>query len=199
MPESSIGITDGSGKNLATFSRSIASTTREVQYIVPGEFVLPTYTAFVTARANTALSHLLVIQGDATNYGLLRRLTIKQANIATASTMEIKVFRTTTAPVGGTSVSGRSFDLGDTTPYAGVITSLPTTKGTESDLMLQFRIGLASANPITKDNMGEWVQAANSKPIRFGTTPGSGLAVKNIGSSATEFDIEAEFVVAPYL
>lgn len=198
MAESSISITEGSGKDLQTYARSVASTTRENQYVLPGESGLPTYTAFATMRANVANSHLMIIQGDGTNYARLRRLTIKQANIATASTMEIKVFRTSTEGTGGTAVTPRSIGLGDAV-YGGTVATLPTTKGTEGAQLLQFRIGLAAANPVTRENMGEWIQQPNAKPVQFGTGPDNGIAIKNIGTSATEFDIEAEFTLTPWL
>lgn len=198
MSESTVAITEGSGKYLHTWSRSIGSTTREDQATFPAEFPLSTYTAAATMRANTANSHLMMLQGDGTNYVRVRRITIRQANIlATASTLAIQVLRTSTAGSGGTAVNGRAFDAGDTTPYAGTIQSLPTSKGTEGDQLLFFRLGLASANPLT--NSVEWREDDKSKPIIVGNGTANGLCIKNVASAATELDIEVEFVTTAYL
>lgn len=205
MGESSLGWTDGVDKNWHSYQRTIASTTMQDPAVFPAEFPLPTYTASAAGvRVNTANSHLLQIMGDGTNYVRLRRLTIRQANIASAaSTLDLRVFRLSTAGTGGSSLSARALDESDTTPYAGSVrTGVTTSKGTEGDQLLgpgTLRLGLTNANPITDVNKVEWVQQPGAKPIVVGNGTASGLAVKNIGSTGTEVDIEAEFVLTPYL
>jgi hypothetical protein len=200
MAESTLGVTEASspGKFLHTWSRSIGSTTREETATYMAEYPLATYTAAATMRANTANSHLLAIQGDGTNYVRVRRITIVPANIlSTASTLEIQVLRTSTAGSGGTTVNARAFDPGDTSPYAGSVLSLPTSKGSEGDLLKRFRLGIPASNPIT--NSVEWKEEDNSKPMIVGNSTANGLAIKVIPSAATELDVEVEFVVTPYL
>lgn len=200
MAESTIAISEGAaGKYLHTWSRAVGSTTREDQSVVAGEQFLATYTAAATVRANTANSHLMILQGDGTNYIRVRRLTIRQANIATASTLDIRLFRTTTAGSGGTTVNARPFDAADTDPYAGVVQTLPTSKGSEGNQLLFFRLGLGASNPLTHDNEVGWEEKPWSKPIIAGNAAANGLAIKNIGSSATELDIEVEYTVSSYL
>lgn len=203
MPtDSSIQYTPGSGANLQGVDRTVASTTVTGQVTLRGEGHLATYVAVARGvRINTANSHLLIVQGDGTNYVRLRRLTVRQANIATASTIDVRVLRTTTAGTGGSSISARSRDAADTTPYAGTVMSLPTSKGTESDELASLRLGLAAANPITRDNRDEWQEEAapGIKPIIVGNGTASGFCVKNIGASATEVDIEAVWSLTEYL
>lgn len=199
MAESTIAVTEGTaGKYLHTYSRSIASTTREDQATFPAEYPLATYTVAATMRANTASSHLLALQGDGTNYVRVRRITIRQANIlSSASTLAIQVLRTSTAGSGGTAVSGRAFDQGDTTPYAGSVVTLPSSKGTEGDQLLFFRLGLSASNPLT--NSVEWREDDKSKPLIVGNSTANGLCIKNVASAATELDVEVEFVTSAYL
>ena len=199
--ESLIGITPGSGQYLHVAARAVASTSTEEQYVVPAEGTLPTYTAIARGvRVNTANSHLLFVQGDGTNYVRLRRVKIRQANIATASTLDIRVLRTSTAGGGTGAISARAFDTADTTPYAGTVQSLPSTKGTEGAELLSFRLGLTASNPITSANQEEWIAGRhNEKPIIVGNATTDGFCVKNIGSSATEVDVEAEFTTSSYL
>lgn len=199
MAESTIAVTEGTaGKYLHTYSRSIGSTTREDQATFPAEYPLATYTAAATVRANTASSHLLAIQADGTNYVRVRRITIRQANIlSTASTLAIQVLRTSTAGSGGTAVSARALDAADTTPYAGTIQTLPTSKGTEGDQLLFRRLNLAASNPLSPG--WEWREADQAKPIIVGNSTANGLCIKNLASAATEVDVEVEFSVTAYL
>ena len=93
-----------------------------------------------------------------------------------------------------------ALDTADTPPYGGTVQSLPSTKGTEGAELLSFRLGLTAGNPITNANQEEWIAGQqNSKPIIVGNATTDGFCVKNIGSSATEVDVEAEFVLTPYL
>ena len=201
--ESNIQYSPGSGGNLHGIDRSIGSTTKADQVVQRGLGYLATHTAIARGvRVNIANSHLLIIQGDGTNYVRLHRLLVRQANLAAAaSTLDIRVLRTTTAGTGGTTINARALDAADTTPYAGVVASLPTAKGNETDELLSFRLGTAAANPITAVNREEWRADASSgvKPPIVGNATANGLCVKNIGSGAFEVDIEAEVSIADYL
>lgn len=197
MGESSIGITDGTGSNLHTWTRTIASTSRQDQFTVRGEHPLTTYTAFATVPTDVANSHLMILQGDGTNYLRVRRITVTQANIATASTLDVRVFRTSTAGSGGTAVSARSFDQGDTSPYAGTIQTRPTSKGSEGDQLLMRRMPVAAAQPI--GNVVEWKSGDTQKAIIAGNGTANGICIKNINSLSMLVDVEVEFTTTNYL
>lgn len=201
MAESTLGVTEASspGKFLHTWSRSIGSTTREETAVYMAAHPIATYTATaVGVRANTANSHLMFLQGDGTNYGRIHRITVNPANIiATASTLAIQVLRTSTAGSSGTAVNARAFDAADTTPYAGTIQTLPSSKGSEGDVILFRRVQLAASNPLS---LGfEWKEADQAKPIIFGNGTANGIAIKNLAAASVEMDVEVEFSVTSYL
>lgn len=197
MGDQGFEITEGTGTSIHSWGRSVASTTRLDQFYVHGEQPYATFTAQAVVRANIANSHLMFLQGDGTNYLRLRRLTIRQANIASAaSTMDIRVYRTSTAGSSGTTVNARSFDEADGA-HGGVIQTLPTSKGTEGNQLLSMRLGVASANPLT--NYVEWRESDRAKPIIFGNGTANGIAIKNINALALELDVEAEFSLVNYL
>jgi len=202
--ESTVDLTAGDGSIiLHAWQRTIGSTAKQEQVFVGAPGWLPTYTAIARGvRANTANSHLLIIQGDGTNRVRLRRLSVRPANIASAaSTLDIRVLRTTTAGGGVNTINARPFDAANTSPYGGKVESLPSTKGTESDELLSIRLPIPGANPITRDYQYEWTmdQQNAAEPIIFGAATSNGICVKNVGSAPTELDIEAEFFLTEWL
>jgi hypothetical protein len=203
VAESTLAVTAGSGTNLRTNTRTIAAVTVHEQAMLFAEGNAATYTAIARAISTaTSTSHLLAIQGDGTNYCRVRRITIRQAAVAgAANTADIRVFRTSTAGTGGTAISARPFDAADTNPYAGDTRSLPTSAGTVGDQLLQMRLGLVAAQPINALNMVEWrAQEGNTKPIIFGSSTSSGIAVRiETGIATSTVDVEIEFVVTSYI
>lgn len=201
MPESTLAVTPGSGLNLRTNSRTVSALTVHEQAMLAAEGNAATYTAIARAVSTaTAASHLLALQGDGTNYGRIRRITIRQALApGAAATADIRVFRTSTAGTGGTSISCRPFDAADTNPYGGDARSLPAAAGTVGDQLLQFRLGLNTGTNLT--NAVEWTaHGGNTKPIIFGSAVTSGIAVRiETGIATSTVDVEIEFVVTSYL
>lgn len=203
MAESTLAVTPGSGQLLRTNSRTIGGTAVHEQGVIIGEGNAATYTALVKDIAiSTAAAHLLIIQGDGTNYVRLRRIKIHQSTAAgAAATAYFGVYRTTTAGTGGTVVDARPFDSADTNPYGGTVASAPTSKGTEGDQLLHMRVGLNSAANLTNIYMTEWVaRDDNTKSILLGSAVTGGIAIKNETAVGTaKVDIEVEFVVTSYL
>lgn len=201
MSESTIQLTAGDGSvTLHSQQRTIGSTAKQVQLMQGAPGYLDTYTAIGRGiRANTANSHLMVLQADGTNFVHVTRVTVRQANIAAAaSTMDIRVLRTTTVGSGGSTLLPRPFDASATNPYGGTVAFLPTSKGTEGPELLSIRLPLTNANPITRDYMYEWQasQESGQQAIVIPQATSSGIAVKNVGT-ASEVDVELQFHVTP--
>lgn len=204
MAESTLAVTPGSGQLLRTNSRTVGGTAVHEQGVIIAEGNAATYTALVKDIAvSTAAAHLLMVQGDGTNYVRLRRIKINQSTLAGAAgaTAYFGVYRVTTGGTGGTTISARPFDTADTNPYGGTVASAPTAKGTESDQLLHMRVGLTGALPITNIYQTEWVaRDDNTKSIVFGSATTAGIVIKNETAVGTaKVDIEVEFVVTSYL
>ena len=129
MARAVIAVSEGSGKNIATESRTISSVLVGAQYVLQEETAQLTYS--VIARdisiGGSANDHILFIQADSSNYTRIKRILIQQSTLSGAvNTADIRLMRTSTAGSGGTAVSGRPFDAGDTDPYKVTCQTLPT-------------------------------------------------------------------------
>lgn len=202
MSTSTIGLTEGAGKNLHTDQRTVSATAKETQFVLEQEPVWPTYTAIARdisiAVANT---HVLFVQADGTNYTRILKIQLQQSTLAgSADTADIRLFRTTTAGTGGTSVSARSLDGGDTDPYAGICMTVPSSKGTEGNQLDQIRLGVRAAQPMDNSTQYIWTATDRAKPIILAPTITNGLAVKCVSAVASgKIDVIITFSVTPYL
>lgn len=199
MAESELAVTPGSGLNLRTDTKTIAATTRHQQVVLLGDPSGATYTAVAAyLSCATSASHLLFIQGDGTNYTRIHRIRIMTRGAGTAGVLDIKAFRTSTAGSGGSTVNGRPFDAADTDPYGGTIQTLPTSKGTEGNQLLQATFPSYAATGSV--GTWEWRAGDRSKPIIIGTSTANGLALKlQTGIASITVDIEVEFTVTSFL
>jgi hypothetical protein len=201
MAESIVQVTEGSGKKLHTWARTIGANTVEDEAVYPAEYPVPTYTVLGgSVIFTTAASHLLQVMAGASLHVRIRRITITQQVMAGAiADQRIQVFRLTTAGTGGTAVTARPFDTGDVAAGASGMT-LPTAKGTEGTQLLDRSFILASAAIPTTGNRFEWIQAPNGKPIIIPAGAANGIAIKNVSGVATATcNIEVEFTETAYL
>ena len=132
----------------------------------------------------TSASHLFFLQGDGTLYTRVNWFEISQQTLAGgAATAEIRVYRTTTAGTGGTSISCYPVDGNDTSPYAGVAMTLPTAKGTEGVLLYQMRLPILAAAPVLQTY--RWERQNYEKPWIIAPATTNGLAWKLVTGIAT--------------
>lgn len=199
MSESNLAVTPGSGLNLRTDQRTIGGTAVHQQYALQGDSNKPTYTAIgISCSLATSGDHLLIVQGDGSNYTRIHRITIRGATPGTAGQADIRIMRTSTAGSGGGTVNARSFDAGDTTPYGGLCMTDPTARGTETDQLLQLRLPVVASAPST--GIAEWKAGEGVKPIIIGTATSGGIAVKiQTGIATDTADVEVEFSVTAHL
>lgn len=199
MAESELAVTPGSGLNLRTDTKTIAATTRHQQVVLLGDPSAATYTAVgIGVSAATSAAHLLFVQGDGSNYARVHRIKVQTRGVGTAGVLDIRVLRTSTAGSGGSTINGRPFDAGDTDPYGGTIQTLPTSKGTEGNQLLQAAIPTYAATGSV--GTWEWRAADRSKPIILGTSTANGICVKvQTGIASITVDVEVEFTVTSFL
>jgi hypothetical protein len=198
MAESNVNVTEGSGKRLHTFNRTIGAVSVEDEFMLPGEFPYATYSVSVNLVATTtSLSHVMQIMAGASLNVRVRRIRIKQRDGPAAITvMDFAVLRLTTAGTGGTAITPRPYDTADAAAGATAQT-LPTAKGTEGVFLWQEGFWFATAAiPATgsKDFI-EWVQLPGSKPIIIPAGTTNGIAIKNTGAvAASSVSVDIEFV-----
>lgn len=186
--ESTIPLTDGDGgSQLHTANRTISSVSVEDQAVIPAEHFVKTYSvSFTNISVATANDHIVSICADGTNYIRLQHIFIQQHAFATARALDdICVFRISTTPTGGTSVSARPFQPSDTDPWGGDVRTLPSAKGTEGNQMLKLPLWLAqSAENTLTGNRVEWQHNRHTQPIIVGTATTAGLVIKTVTACA---------------
>lgn len=201
MSESQIALTEGSGKNLRTWQRTIGGTAREEQFMLSGEPTTATYTIVASALSvGSAGGHLLQVMGDGTNYIRIERMEFRQNGFAGADSMAlVQLKRLTTAGSGGTAVNARAHDEGDTDPYAGDVRHSPTTKGSEGATLWRTRFRLADAIP-DYDPVVYTRPLGNVKPYIGGPGTADGFVLVNETAIGTAtMDVVLTFTVTEHL
>jgi hypothetical protein len=202
VPDSFIEVTEGTGKKLAAFERTVNSQTVQDQRFVLAEPFLPSYTVAITTEVSlaTANSHLLQIMAGANKRLLLRRIKVTQ--LGAASTAQVCVFqlvRLTTAGTGGTAYTPRQFDPADGNAEATAMT-LPSSKGTEGVGLWTETGVLWSTVPTAGSGQDvvdlDFRSGLRTKPPTIAAGTSNGLALKNVTAITTTptVHIYAEFV-----
>ena len=190
MAEAFINVTEGSGKKIHHFNRTIGADSQHDEVVIIGEQYLGHYaTATITPVSTaTANSHVLQIMAGASNRLRIRRIEVAQMVPATtAAFCQWAIYRLTTAGTGGTVVTPQLYDPADGAVGATTMT-LPTAKGTEGALlwsgasvMTQTVSATPSAiNPILELDF----DGLRRKPIHVAAGTSNGIALKNITAIA---------------
>lgn len=185
MAESIVQVTEGTGKKLHTWSRTIGANTVEDEYVIPGEYPNPAYNIVGGSVAfSTANSHILQVMASASLKVRVRRVRIYQTVAATAlAFFSMELWRLTTAGTGGTSITPRPFDTADAAAGCTAMT-LPTVKGTESVQLDNMTFTVVGAATAGAGLVWEWEQHPGTPPLIIPTGAANGLAWKNISSAA---------------
>jgi hypothetical protein len=199
MAESIVQVSEGVGKKLHTWQRTVGANNVDDEFVIPGEYPLPGYCFGGTASVATSADHLFQLMAGASLKVRLRYFRIEQsANATAASIIALTLFRLTTAGTGGTALTPRPFDTADAAAGATAMT-LPTAKGTEGvDLgprtVLALRQTVATAGAQV-DDVWEWYQKPGMPPIIIPAGTANGLAVKiGTGVAGASCAFYAEFV-----
>ena len=204
MAESLIQVTEGTGKKIHTSSRLVGANTVEDAYQLPGEYPGATYMVGSGAvSAAVSNDHVLAIWAGASSPVRIRRITIYHGNPTANAQVHalISIMRLTTAGSGGTAVTPVKYDPGSAAAGATART-LPTGKGTETDVLRRLRLmtfNAAAATGSGEPSYVEWEQHPGGSPIIIPAGVANGIALK-IGGSYTglTLDINVEFVELGY-
>lgn len=160
MPESYAQITEGAGKKLRTFQRTVGVNDVHSSAIVHDEPYLASFVAHTggaagisTATINSALVELMA--GASLNV-YLRRIRIYQFQVATtAAIVGFDLVRVSTAGTGGTALVELARDMGDTPSASGKTLPTPGTLTNTIDTriayMLQTIPTATDFNPLRAD------------------------------------------------
>ncbi len=195
MAESLVQVTEGTGKKLHTWSRTIGANVVEDEVIVRGDQYLPGYTTGANGSAiATTADHLFQLMAGSSLAVRVRRIRLQQVALGgAAATATFTVRRLSTAGTGGTSVTPERLDPGDAAPGATSMI-LPTAKGTETgEVMKTWTIPVESAQPI-RAQPWEWIEAPGSKPLVIAAGTTNGIAIKvGTGIATVTFAVLIEF------
>lgn len=204
MAESIVQVTEGSGKKLHTFNRTIGANSVEDEVIITGE---PYLASYIQTTANvvgtTAASHLLQIMAGASLNVYIRRIRIYQVVAATtAAFIRFNVFRLSTAGTGGGALTPNPLDTTDSACGATCMT-LPTVKGTEttnmgsSALMVIQTVPLGG--PVSAPEFVYDFDRPHTKALRIPAGAANGVAVKIQDACAgSSFQVEILFSEANF-
>lgn len=184
MAESVISVTEGAGKKLRTWNRTVGANSVEEEYVLLGEPGVSSYLTFTngasTAVANTHLAQLMA--GAGLNVRV-RRIEVHQAAAATAAVLaDIRVIRLTTAGSGGTAMLRNP--LNPAASAAGATAqSVPTAKGTEGSHIAIARPYLiqtiGASTPFTNPIVVWDFDRLRAEPLIIAAGSTNGICVSN--------------------
>lgn len=187
MPEAFFNGTEGSGKKIHHFQRTIGANDVLDEVVQSGEQYLASYSVG-TGLSGTLLTtnndHQMQIMAGSTLNVYIRRIFAYQVVLATtAAIAQFQVLRLTTAGTGGTAVTPQKNDESDSASGASIMT-LPTVKGTEGGRMWSGGCLLAQTAPtagastlLFDIDTGRFGRLKDWR-LSAGTT--NGFAVKNV-------------------
>lgn len=186
MAESLVNVTEGSGKKLHAWDRTIGANVVLDQFVQHGEPSAPTYVASSTTAISvaTANSHVYQLMAGASLNLYIRRIRVWQFGLATtAAIVSLQLFRLTTAGTGGATHTIIPRDSTDAAAGAAAM-DLPTVKGTEGVFLdiaaCSFIQTVPTGGPGTIGLLCEWdFDRLRSKPIRIPAGTTNGIALKN--------------------
>jgi hypothetical protein len=181
-----VQINEGTGKGLSYVSfTDEASNTAYMERVTQAEPVSASYTVSISSGISmaTANAHLLQIMAGASKRFAIRRIKLWQVATATAAAIkQIQIVLLTTAGTGGGVITPRALDRADAV-FSGSAMTLPTGKGTESDILDEFESASWSAIPTTgilTPLVDEEWDDAHSKSIVIPGGTSNGIAIKLI-------------------
>jgi hypothetical protein len=190
MAETFTNVTEGSGKKLHAWDRTIGANTVLDEVVVLGDQYLASYTLnSQNTSIATANDHILQIMAGASLNVYIRRIVISQSAAATAAgIISFAFLRLTTAGTGGTARTPAPHDTTDAASGATGMT-LPTVKGTEGTEIhrhyAQTIQTVSVGGPASATILLDWdCDRMRVKPWRIAAGTANGLAVKSLVAAA---------------
>lgn len=199
MAEAHVQVSEGSGKKLHAYSRTIDGETLLDEVVVQG---IPYLDGYVARAGNVSLatadSHLLALMAGATRRVYVTAIDVEQRGAAgSAAACPVEVVRLSTAGTGS-SASPQPHDPA-TSSAGATYASLTSPKGTEGSAVLTRVIGLATSGNINGTHSFHWRAAPGTKGIVIPAGTSNGLALKNRSAVASaSVDINIEFYEATF-
>jgi hypothetical protein len=183
MPESTVQVTEGAGKRLHTFNRTVAGVSIEDEVVLLGEPYEASYTAsFNGISVATLNSHIFGLMAGATLNVYLRRIYLAQQTYSTTTITILSLLRLTTADTVGTLLSTAALDSTDAASGATIRTL--GTAGTEAATMYQWVMSYGATGTTALTNPGgqvldqRWGPGTGLKSPRIAAGTANGLALK---------------------
>lgn len=203
--ESIVQVTEGSGKKLHTYQRTIGANAVEDELVIPGEHYLASYIASYGAisAANAGDDVAQLMAGASLNVRV-RRIRVEAVTlIAAAGLCLFQVYRLTSAGTGGAAVTPSKFDNNDGAAGATAAGGIPTaTKGTKGALMLYRAIQptQTAATAGAGESFWEWTANPGMKPLIIPAGATNGIGISNVAAHAgLQVAIEIEFTETSFL
>jgi hypothetical protein len=184
MAESIVQVSEGVGKKLHTFNRTIGANSVEDEVTLLGENYLASYTVQTGPISTaTAASHILQIMAGAALKVRIRQVVLwQQAGVTAAVLADFRLHRLTSAGTGGGALNAAAMDPADAASGVTAMT-LPTVKGAEGTLMALANPYMIQTVPASLASFGQLVvwdfDRPRSKPLIIAAGVANGLAIKN--------------------
>lgn len=199
MPESFVQVTEGSGKKLHTFQRTVGANIVEDEVVLVGESYLPGYLVgnSVAISTVTTNSHLLQLMAGASLPVRVRRIEMYQEALAGGTAIaKAELRRLTSAGTGGTVLTPEKLDPADAASGA-TARALPGTPGTEGSVVAFWSGVLPTTAPTTVALVGGpmlvWdFERLRSKGLIIPAGTANGIAIKwlvGIVSASVRFNV----------
>lgn len=190
MAEAFINVTEGSGKKIHHFSRTIGADTQHDEVVLVGEQYLASYTVSTITPVSTATanSHVLELHAGASLRLRIRRIEVAQMVAATTAAMcQWAIYRVTTAGSGGTTITPQLLDPADSA--AGAVGRTLPTAATEGALLWTGTTAMYQTISATPSNYPQPfllfdADGLRRKPIHVAAGTSNGIALKNITAIA---------------
>jgi hypothetical protein len=189
MAENFVNVTEGSGKKLHTFNRTIGANDVHDELVLQAEPYLAGYIVFTGAVSTaTANSHLIQVMAGASLKVRIRRIEVFQYAMATtAALVDMRVVRLSSAGTGGTALTTRAMETTDSASGATAM-SLPTAKGTEVNDMIfarpYFMQTIGASTPLVTPAVVWDFDRPRTKPLILQAGATIGIAVKCVDATA---------------
>lgn len=190
MAEGFVNVTEGSGKKLHTFNRTIGANDVHDELVQLGEPYLAT---FISPNAGaiaigTANDHIVELMAGATLNVYVRRIEVYQAVLVTAAAIaQFAIFTLSTAGTGGTAQTIRALDSTDSGSLGSSAMTLPTVKGTEVGRIWLGAHALMQTAPTQGANIKMFdidFERLRGKALRIPAGVANGICFKNLAAYA---------------
>lgn len=200
MSESYVQVTEGVGKKLHSFQRTIGSNDVQDEIVVLGEPYLPSYTATASGQSMTTINSTLLqlMAGSSLKLYVHRIAVYQSADAGTATVSEIQIARITSAGSGGTVITPNPHDSGDAASGASAM-ALPSSAPTVTTSIVRRPFIARDALPASAElPIFHWEPARGSKAIVVPVS--NGIAVRLVGSALTSAtcNVEIDFTEASF-